>query len=68
MTNKEVLIQALQNFNGEYENNVTDYIECPYVSSEDCVNYQEGTDYHSAEWNDNCSRCKGEWLLKEWEE
>lgn len=68
MTNKEVLIQALQEFDEVGENNITDFIECPYVSSADCVNYQEGTDYHSAQWNDNCSECKGKWLLKEWEE
>lgn len=65
-TNREVLIHALQNFEAECdEDYVTDYLACPYVSLEDCVNYQEGADYNSSAWNDNCSYCKRMWLLKE---
>ena len=67
MTNKEVLIQALQNFHGEYENNITDFIDCPYCGT--CLNEENGIDYDNRlAWNEGCAECKREWLLKEWEE
>lgn len=70
MTNREVLIQALQNFKGEYEENVTDYIQCPYTKGSDCKNdvHDRSVKICSPEWFDNCKICKQEWLEKEWEE
>ena len=69
MTNKEVLIQALQNFDGEYENNITDYIECPYTSDIECLIEQRDIfDFSSSEGIEACRECKAKWLLKEWEE
>ena len=67
MTNREVLIQALQNFEDEYdEDYVTDYIDCPYTNN--CLNEERGVGYADSGWTDNCSECKRKWLFKEWEE
>jgi len=63
MTNKEVLIQALQNFDGEYESCVVDYIDCPNVSP--CLAFDKSDTRTKSE---KCSECKRVWLLKEWEE
>lgn len=68
MTNKEVLIQALQNFKGEYEENVTDYLACPYFNYKDCFNDLNSTPYETQAWHDGCKLCKQKWLEKEWEE
>ena len=66
MTNKEVLIQALQEFDGIGEEYITDYISCPYVNY--CLNEKRNVDYGKKGWYENCCECKAEWLLKEWEE
>ena len=52
MTNKEVLIQALQNFDGEYESCVTDYIDCPDILP--CLMFDK-SDTRSK--NEKCSEC-----------
>ena len=60
MTNKEMLIQALQNYEGEYESCVTDYIDCPNVDH--CLAFDKSDTRKNYE---KCSECKREWLLKE---
>ena len=65
MTNREVIIKALQNFTGAYEENV-DFISCPYVLYKDCLNEQRGVrEYDKFEFSENCSECKKIWLEKE---
>lgn len=61
MTNKEMLIQALQNFNGEYKSCVIDYIDCPNVDH--CLVFDKPDD--TRKMYEKCSECKREWLLKE---
>lgn len=68
MTNREVIIKALQNFTGAYEENV-DFIACPYVLYKDCLNEQRGVrGYDKFAHYENCAECKKIWLEKEWEE
>ena len=66
MTNKEVLIKALQNFEEYDEDYVTDYISCPYINN--CLNEERGVEFGKSGWSNNCSECKRKWLFKEWEE
>lgn len=67
MTNREMLIQALQNFAEEScEDCVTDYIDCPYTNN--CLNEEQGIGYADSGWTVNCSECKRNWLGKEFEE
>lgn len=71
MTNKEMLIEALKNFEspeGGYiseEDYITDYLVCPYYRDQDCINDMNSTPYDTREWATNCQICKQEWLGKE---
>ena len=65
MTNREMLIQALQNYKGEYEEGVVDYLNCPYASYRDCYNSQNGIEYSDDKFKDGCRICKQKWLEKE---
>lgn len=68
MTNKEVLIQALQAFDGVGEEYVTDYLTCPYVDDSKCLNEQRGVEYGDGDFYENCAECKAKWLLEEFSE
>lgn len=66
MTNKEMLIEALKNFDEETENDyITDYLVCPYYRDQDCINDINSTPYDTREWANNCQFCKQQWLGKE---
>ena len=66
MTNKEVLIQALQEFDGVGEEYITDYLTCPYTDN--CLNEQRNIEYGEKGFSENCAECKANWLLKEFGE
>ena len=60
MKNKDVLIQALQEFDGVGEEYITDYLTCPYTNK--CLNEQRNVNFG------NCAECKANWLLEEFDE
>ena len=66
MTNREVIIKALQ----EHNENIADYIECPYSWFEICLNEQLDPDcihnYEDPIFKARCRECKMKWLDKEW--
>ena len=66
MTNREVIMQGLQT----HTDSVVDYIECPYILPEDCLNEQRDPDgirdYEDPVFKDTCRQCKMLWLEKEW--
>lgn len=71
MTNKEMLIEALKNFDVPEESYIadddyiTDYLVCPYFRDQDCINDMNSTPYNTREWTINCQLCKQQWLGKE---
>ena len=52
-------------YEGEYGQNLTDYIECPHYG-DDCFAENKGLKYATREWNEACSACKALWLMEEY--
>ena len=70
-TNKDYLIAALTDSiddGGASYESVAEYdIDCPYISSADCLNEHEGNEYGKAEYREGCLRCKLAWLDREYD-
>ena len=70
-TNKDYLIAVLTDSiddGGASYESVAEYdIDCPYVSSTDCLNEHEGNEYGKAEYREGCVRCKLAWLDREYD-
>ena len=70
-TNKDYLIAVLTDSiddGGASYESVAEYnIDCPYVSSADCLNEHEGNEYGKAEYREGCLRCKLAWLDREYD-
>ena len=50
-------------YDGEYGQNLTDYIECPHYRG-DCFAENKGLKYA---WKEACNICKVLWLMEEYE-
>ena len=70
-TNKDYLIAVLTDSiddGGASYESVAEYdIDCPYVSSADCLNKSEENEYGTAKYREGCLRCKLAWLEREYD-
>jgi len=70
-TNKDYLIAVLTDSiddGGASYESVAEYdIDCPYVSSADCLNKSEENEYGTAKYREGCLRCKLAWLEREFD-
>ena len=70
-TNKDYLIAVLTDSiddGGASYESVAEYdIDCPYVSSADCLNKHEQNKYGTNEHREGCVRCKLAWLDREYD-
>ena len=65
-TNKDYLIAVLtgsiDDGDASYESVAGYDIDCPYISSVDCLNEHEQNKYGTNEYREGCVRCKLAWL------
>lgn len=70
-TNRDYLIAALTGSiddGGVSYLSVAEYdIDCPYISSADCLNEHEGNEYGTKKYREGCVRCKLAWLDREYD-
>ena len=53
-------------YEGEYGQNLTDYIDCPRYCCSECLADNKGLKYATREWNEACNTCKALWLMEEY--